>query len=87
MKKSTRNKVYFSGEFGADEACTVNSAGHCGFKWVGASDKERTDSSPAADIMRCDYQNSRSKNGINGSMSALLRISQSLSWPKQFPTL
>jgi hypothetical protein len=54
MKKSTRNKVYFSGEFGADEACTVNCAGHCGFKWVGVSNKERTDSSPTADIMKCD---------------------------------
>lgn len=62
MKKSTRNKVYFSGEFGADEACTVNCAGHCGFKWVGVSNKEMTASSSTVDVMECDYQNTRSKN-------------------------
>lgn len=62
-KKSTRNEVYFSGEFRTDEPCTVNCAGHYGVKWgVEVSNKDITDSFSTTDKMKPDYQNIRSRN-------------------------
>jgi hypothetical protein len=50
-KKWTRNEVYFSGEFRADEPCTANCAGHYCVKWVEVSNKDMTDSFPTTEKM------------------------------------